>query len=125
MDNHLVIHHFLEHWARTVRYKRGDDVLFRALIAYRFNKRTMQEDSVVQIHRHGIEADRIAIVETDRLHADLVHLDFSPDYQAYDLDADKNLVVTGSSPKMGGAYEVVISPIEAVNSKECWSGNAS
>jgi hypothetical protein len=124
MNNHLVAHHFIEFWTTTVRFKRGDDVLFRASIAYRFGGTAVQGESVVQIHRHGIEADRIAIVETKQLSADTVHLDLSPDFQTYKLDEGKNLVVTGSSPKMKGKYEVIISPIEAVNPKEYWSGGA-
>jgi hypothetical protein len=72
----------------------------------------------------GMEAGKVSLDETDDLTADDFHLDFFPRFQTYKLDSEENLVVSGSSEKMHGAYTVKIQPIQAIDPKKHYSADA-
>lgn len=60
-------------------------------------------------------AGKIVLSECQRAKADECHLDFLPSFQRYQFDeVSGSLSIYGQSPKMGGAYEVTIVPVEAI-----------
>lgn len=59
----------------------------------------------------GPEDGRVDIEDTAKVRIEEFHLRFSPAFQIYIFDeADHSLVISDSSPKMGGRYEVRIKP---------------
>lgn len=85
---------------------------FAARIKYVSPRQGTQIETLdVKIIRNGNEDGRISIDEGNTLNAATHHLDFSADYQKYRFDESaKALVVSGTSPKMGGSYTVSLLP---------------
>lgn len=68
-------------------------------------------DCTVLIIRNGIQDADIRIYSNGILQLETHHLGFSEKWQRYEFSKKDNaLVVTGSSPKMGGKYSVQILP---------------
>lgn len=98
--------------------------LFRGLVTYKAGNGSVSAETVVKICMNGFEEGKISLEESDELPVDRFHLDFSPDFQVYGVGDDGALVVSGSSPKMGGKYSVTIRPLESVDPKKHYGGSA-
>lgn len=85
---------------------------FEAFVEYRSPARNASEITNVKIIRNGCHDGQISLEETGDLVAEDYHLVFTIQYQKYSLsDEGKKLLVLGSSPKIGGKYNVAISPV--------------
>ncbi|HAT5005861.1 TPA: hypothetical protein I9749_004595 [Serratia marcescens] len=84
---------------------------FEAFVEYQSPSRNAVEVTNVKILRNGYDDGTIKLHEEGDLVADDYHLDFTPQYQNYSFSInDGNLIITGTSAKMGGKYNVTISP---------------
>lgn len=112
MDNYTVLRDFIYHWSEFpgLSISRHGLCSFRADIEYRYRGNVVTGTTQVTIPRNGMEDGQVNLGETGILDSDVFHLDFSPAFQTYRLDGQKRLVVSGSSKKMGGEYEVLITP---------------
>ena len=87
---------------------------FKAQVNYRSHKTTTVEQTFVRIFLSGYGTDgNIEILEEGDLVAENYHLGMVPAFGTYTLDeATGELVVRNSSPKMGGAFTVRITPLK-------------
>ena len=120
----MVASDFIAKWGSKVKHTPYSECLFRCLVSYTSNKVNCQEETVARIYMDGMEAGKVSLDETGELSVDSFHLDFFPRYQTYQLGSKENLVVSGSSDKMQGAYTVEIQPIQAVDPKKHYSADA-
>lgn len=112
MDNYTVLRDFIYYWSEIpgLSINRHGLCSFKADIEYRYRGNVVTGPTQVTIPRTGREDGQVNLGETGILDSNIFHLDFSPDFQTYRLDDQKCLVVSGSSQKMGGKYEVSITP---------------
>lgn len=110
MQSFHAIHDFME--ANDLETDQVGNLYFRAFVECRSPIRNVSEITNVKIIRNGYQDGQISIEESGELVAEDCHLDFNTQYQKYQfLEEAKKLSVVGSSPKMGGEYNVVISPV--------------
>jgi hypothetical protein len=98
--------------------------LFRGLVTYKALNGSVSAEAVVKICMNGFEEGKVSFEETNELPIERFHLDFSPDFQVYSLGEDGALVISGSSPKMGGKYSVTIRPLESIDPKKHYGSSA-
>jgi hypothetical protein len=114
MSNTKAIHDFVEHWRDTdsVEIDGFGHCKFPAEVEYTFKGRTTLHQTTVTILRNGFNEGKVSLDESGSLKATKYHLDFSKDFQEYSVrEEDHAFVVSGDSPKMGGTYTAVLSPL--------------
>lgn len=110
MESVIAIHEFME--AHSLTSDQFGNLNFRALVEYWSSSRNTVEITDVKIIRNGYQDGQISLEEGDELVAEDYHLDFTTNYQIYKFSPDdKKLSVSGNSPKMGGKYNVYITPV--------------
>lgn len=113
MTNFQAIKDFVDYWRARPEFKVAPtgNCTFPAHVKYTFGGRTIEENATATIIRNGYTEGKISLSEDGALSVDLLHLDFSPDFQKYIyIKSDHSFVVEGNSPKMNGPYRVIISP---------------
>lgn len=114
MSGFLEINKFGQAWRGTQNFQvtSTGNFIFSANVAYNSSSRgTERAGCTVQIFRNSMKDGEIEIYESGGLRSETHHLNFSEKWQEYLFDkSDESLLITGSSPKMGGEYSVRISP---------------
>lgn len=114
MNGLMEVSEFREEWDGTPNFQvmSAGHLFFCADITYISEKRGEETGQCsVQIIRNGMQDGNINIVEGDGFTSEKHHLGLTAKFQKYEFDTDdKSLVITGSSPKMGGAYSIRLSP---------------
>lgn len=116
MSNYSVLSRFVDHWRDTAGFEVNDygNCRFRAQVKYEFRDTELVHTTAVFIQRNGYEDGKVSLEESGPLVSEVFHLDFSPERQVYRYGTRRDsLIVKGSSPKMGGKYRVVITPVVA------------
>ena len=100
---------FVKYWGRMGKFPlRGEEIeIFPAVVAYfcRGKERTIKTTVHLYFERHKIE-----IIPLGWLDTEFFYTGFDPAYQSFGIEAGHVLRVTGSGPKVGGAYHVDILP---------------
>lgn len=110
MESFYSIHDFIG--AHNLESDQVGNVCFEAFVEYRSPARNVSEIAKVKIIHNGYQDGQISLEEAGELVAEEFHLDFTTQYQKYNFSVgDRKLLVSGSSTKMGGKYNVTISPI--------------
>jgi hypothetical protein len=113
-ENFAALRDFRNRWRHIAdeRMRELERFVLSAEVTYNSLVLDGGEVSKVTINcQSGPDDGKISIEETGCLVLDYVHLDFSPDFQDFEFNEDSGaLVVSGSSKKMRGSYEVVIQP---------------
>ncbi|WP_345875000.1 hypothetical protein [Shewanella algae] len=110
MESFHAIHDFMD--ALNIETDQYGNLLFYAFVEYQSPARNASEITSVKIFRNGYQDGQISLGETGDFVAEDYHLDFTTQYQQYSFyEEDKKLIVLGKSPKMGGKYNVSISPV--------------
>jgi hypothetical protein len=105
---------FVEHWKDRDGFDSdgGSHCWFPVIVHYETGAKAATVASKVRIFRgSGPNDGRVEIEESGKLTVEDFRLGFKADYQDFRFDSRSgSLIVTGSSPKMGGPYSVTISP---------------
>ncbi len=110
MESFHAIHDFMA--AHSLESDQFGNLYFDAFVEYRSPARNSSKITNVKIIRNGYQDGHISLGESGNLVAEDYHLDFTTHYQEYCFsEEDGKLSVSGSSPKMGGKYNVIISPV--------------
>lgn len=110
MKSFDAIHDFMK--AHNLDGDQFGNLQFEAFVEYRSPARNTSKITNVKIIRNGYQDGKISLEETGDLIAKDYHLDFTADYQEYQFsEEDEKLSVSGTSSKMGGKYNVAISPV--------------
>lgn len=108
------IYEFGEVWRDTQNFNVtpiGNYVFVADVIYESPSRGTEVQSCTVQIFRNGAPDGNIEIYSKGRLQPESHHLGFTARFQTYTFDRKSQaLVVTGNSPKMGGAYKATLSP---------------
>ena len=84
---------------------------FSAIIDYRSPLHNTKSVTEVLFVRNGYDDGKISLTANRDLSVNSYHLDFNERFQAFEyLNKTKELVIQGSSGKMGGGYSVTIVP---------------
>lgn len=114
MSNLYEIYEFMEDWRQEENFivLQNGNLQFSALVSYLSPKYGVERSScLVTVERTGLADGNINIVESGPFTTETHHLGFSERYQSYRFNKlGGALVITGDSPKMGGAYEVSLVP---------------
>ncbi len=86
---------------------------FSCIITYESKSGVVRDNTSAYFLTGTMDYGKIRLVETDKLSSKNFHLDFDPNYQSYRMYGD-SLEISGSSPKMGGAYKVTVTPTAAL-----------
>ncbi len=115
--NIQVVNDFLKHWDTLGVDLRdsGVGLYFKAQVNYRSPKFKVVEQTFVRILLSGYGTDgNIEIIERGDLVVENFHLGMVPAFGTYTLDkATGELGFRNSSPKMGGAFTVQITPLKS------------
>ena len=114
MLNHEAIKDFADYWRNHKKFRviSTGTCIFPAKVQYAFDGKVVEQETNVTIIRNGYEAGKDSIEEKGVLSSEILHLDFSPDFQEYKNEkSNHSFVIEGSSPKMHGAYKVTITPL--------------
>lgn len=114
MKNFSAIKSFVDYWRDREDFEVSPVGLcvFPALVTYEFRGTSVEHKTRCRITRNGYEDGKVSLDEAGPLVAEVFHLDFSPDLQAYSYDMKSHaFIVEGKSAKMVGSYRVVIEPI--------------
>ncbi|MBI1237582.1 MAG: hypothetical protein GC188_12940 [Alphaproteobacteria bacterium] len=108
MNNIRELHLFLDNH----NLKDGNQsVRFKSTVSYKTQNLQVQDNNIVSVNLNAWHDGDIEIMDGDVLNAELVHMGFTESYQTYEYDsATEELVISGSSPKAGGKYEVRLKP---------------
>lgn len=109
---------FRMYWRDSDGYPKensGNDHIFMpVIVTYRWNDLTKKRQFSTVFRAaigSGPEDGRVDLDEIDGVSIDDFHLRFVPRYQVYEFDAtSSSLTISGTSGKMGGRYEVEITP---------------
>ncbi|WP_116138075.1 hypothetical protein [Trinickia diaoshuihuensis] len=113
MSAHKELYDFVEFWHGKEGFEvhPNGNCEFLGQVTFEAANETEADTTTVRLIRNGYNDGKVSLAETDVLSAARFHLDFSPDYQAYEFrSADGALVISGKSSKMGGAYCVTLLP---------------
>jgi hypothetical protein len=98
---------FRDNLQNKIQHSNGDES-FNARIIYSWKRQTKQETLKVTLNLTSFEYGRIRIEDGVFLNCNTVHMDFNPNFQEYRLSEEGFLIIKGTSPKVGGLYEVKI-----------------
>ncbi|QTB53551.1 hypothetical protein J3C54_30810 [Burkholderia pseudomallei] len=113
MSAHKELHNFVDFWhgKEGFEVQPNGNCEFPGQVTFEAANATVSDTTTVRLIRNGYDDGKVSLVETDSLSVARFHLDFSPDFQAYEFRAsDGAFVISGTSPKMGGAYCVTLLP---------------
>jgi hypothetical protein len=118
MSNLRHLGDFREYWRESVAYPHknfGNDRIHMPVdVVYEWGngKSQVRFSSEFRAFVGSGPADgKVDIDDTSKIRIEDFHLQFSPAFQNYFYDAtDKTLIISDSSPKMGGKYWVIIRP---------------
>ncbi|ETR94496.1 hypothetical protein [Acinetobacter lactucae] len=106
MDSLLAINDFREENNLEVD-NRGNLPPFECIIEYKSKAGNASTVANVRLTIHGIDFGNIDIDETKKISSENYHLNFTTRFQQYKFDSEDNsLIISGTSAKMQGAYEV-------------------
>ncbi|WP_022966493.1 hypothetical protein [Denitrificimonas caeni] len=110
MESFNAVHDLME--AHNLKSDQFGNLNFEAFVEYHSSAGSASEVTAVRIIRNGYQDGQISLEESGDLVAENYHLDFTTQYQKYSFsEVDNKLFVSGNSPKMGGKYNVAISPV--------------
>ncbi len=116
IKNGLVIVDFKRFWGSAVKSTATSMTRFHCRVTYSTINGKVLDATCCYIKTSGLEANKVALDETQKLQPMWLHLDFDPSFQKYSLTKKKRyLVISGSSRKMRGGYKVTIRPVQAVD----------
>ncbi|MBG3852301.1 hypothetical protein ABQZ69_17780 [Xanthomonas sp. WHRI 8391] len=116
VKNGLVIVDFKRFWGAAVKSTPTSMTRFSCRVTFSFFKGELSDTTCCRIKSSGLDANKIALDETQKLLALWLHMEFNPSFQKYSLSKrNRYLVISGNSEKMGGDYKVTIRPIQAVD----------
>jgi hypothetical protein len=113
MDSMQALDHFIEHWRDRPSFLVDlfGNSTFRAQVAYQSPVTNDSHYTVVRIRKHGSDRGKITLRKEPGLFTGFPHTDFLPPRHAYVYDhANHALCVHGYSDKLGGKYQVTITP---------------
>jgi len=105
---------FGDHWrySENFNHEPVGNYLFRALINYTSIKHgVILQECTVRFIRNGYQDGQIDIFDNGNLQSEEHHLTFNEKWQKYTFEEQSGTFeISSSSPKMGGAYTVLIQP---------------
>ncbi|WP_336688607.1 MULTISPECIES: hypothetical protein [unclassified Chryseobacterium] len=105
-QNLVVFSNFRQKLSGQHQLKNGNET-FTGLIIYNFKGQSLKETLEVTVRLTTSEYGEISIDDGNILNSNIVHMDFSPNWQDYSVNNDGILTINGKSAKCG-IYEVKI-----------------
>ena len=83
-----------------------------AVVVYKYGETVKRCTALVSFTMEGVDSCGDITIDSSELSVTKYHTGFNTTFQAYKFDAASNsLIIRGSSTKMKGNYEVIISPV--------------